>query len=119
MERKDQLCLLALPGSWSVPWSCVKFCRDLRPSTTNVVIKSPVLLQRAHRRGGLVPIMQVGLDNPAELKAAKLARSVTRGLIDKDLKPNSDERRRINAVLQLPPNKPLSQEAKALLWRFR
>ena len=63
--------------------------------------------------------MQVGLDNPAELKAAKLARSVTRGLIDKDLKPNSDERRRINAVLQLPPNKPLSSEAKALLWRFR
>jgi phosphatidylinositol 3-kinase len=62
---------------------------------------------------------QVGLDNPAELKAAKLARSVTRGLIDKDLKPNSDERRRINAVLQLPPNKPLAQEAKALLWRFR
>jgi phosphatidylinositol 3-kinase len=63
--------------------------------------------------------LQVGLDNPAELKAAKLARSVTRGLIDKDLKPNSDERRRIQAVLQLPPNKPLSQEAKALLWRFR
>jgi phosphatidylinositol 3-kinase len=62
---------------------------------------------------------QVGWENPAELKAAKLARSVTRGVIDRDLKPNSDERRRIAAVLRLPPNKPLQAEAKALLWRFR
>jgi hypothetical protein len=62
---------------------------------------------------------QVGRDNPAEAKAAKLARSVTRGVIDRQLKPNSDERRAIAAVLRLPPNKPLSQEAKALLWRFR
>eukprot|EP00878_Enallax_costatus_P036478 GHUV01040968.1.p1 GENE.GHUV01040968.1~~GHUV01040968.1.p1 ORF type:complete len:502 (+),score=176.25 GHUV01040968.1:517-2022(+) len=62
---------------------------------------------------------EMGLDNPAELKAAKLARSVTRGVIDRDLKPNSDERRRIAAVLRLPPNKPLTPEAKALLWRFR
>lgn len=63
--------------------------------------------------------VQVGWENPAELKAAKLARSVTRGVIDRDLKPNSDERRRIAAVLRLPPNKPLAPEAKALLWRFR
>lgn len=62
---------------------------------------------------------QVGWENPAELKAAKLARSVTRGVIDRDLKPNSDEKRRIEAVLRLPPNKPLQAEAKALLWRFR
>ncbi|KAF8067321.1 Phosphatidylinositol 3-kinase [Scenedesmus sp. PABB004] len=62
---------------------------------------------------------EVGWENPAELKAAKLARSVTRGVIDRDLKPNSDERRAIAAVLRLPPNKPLGAEAKALLWRFR
>lgn len=62
---------------------------------------------------------QVGWDNPAELKAAKLARSVTRRLVDTQLKPNGDERRRIAAVLRLPPNKPLSGEARALLWRFR
>ncbi|KAF6260720.1 phosphatidylinositol 3-kinase [Scenedesmus sp. NREL 46B-D3] len=62
---------------------------------------------------------EVGWENPAELKAAKLARSVTRGVIDRDLKPNSEERRRIAAVLRLPPNKPLQAEAKALLWRFR
>uniref|UniRef100_A0A383WQ58 Uncharacterized protein n=1 Tax=Tetradesmus obliquus TaxID=3088 RepID=A0A383WQ58_TETOB len=58
---------------------------------------------------------EVGWENPAELKAAKLARSVTRGVIDRELKPNSEERRRIAAVLRLPPNKPLQAEAKALL----
>lgn len=62
---------------------------------------------------------QVGLDNPAELKAAKLARSVTRGVVDRQLKPNGEQRRAIAAVLRLPPNKPLSADAKALLWRFR
>jgi hypothetical protein len=34
--------------------------------------------------------VQVGRDNPAELKAQKLARSVTRGVIDRDLKPNGE-----------------------------
>ena len=48
---------------------------------------------------------QVGLDNPAELKAAKLARSVTRGVLDRDARPDTGERARIAAVLQLPPNK--------------
>eukprot|EP00877_Chromochloris_zofingiensis_P002248 jgi/Chrzof1/12023/Cz06g18140.t1 len=62
---------------------------------------------------------EVGWENPAELKAAKLARSLTRGVIDRDLKPNSDERRRIAAVLRLPPNKPLHADDRALLWRFR
>jgi phosphatidylinositol 3-kinase len=40
-------------------------------------------------------------------------------MIDRDLKPNSDERRQIASVLKLPPNKPLAAEHKALLWRFR
>ncbi|MEW5302904.1 MAG: hypothetical protein WDW36_005643 [Sanguina aurantia] len=62
---------------------------------------------------------EVGRDNPAELKAQKLARSLTRGLIDRDLKPNSEERRQIQAVLKLPPNKPLHADERALLWRFR
>jgi phosphatidylinositol 3-kinase len=63
--------------------------------------------------------VQVGFENPAELKAAKLARSSTRGVIDRDLKPNSDERRAIAKVLKLPPNKPLHADERALLWRFR
>lgn len=62
---------------------------------------------------------QIGRENPAELKAAKLARSLTRGLVDRDLKPNSDERRAIAAVLRLPPNRPLAGEERALLWRYR
>jgi phosphatidylinositol 3-kinase len=61
----------------------------------------------------------VGRENPAELKAAKLARSLTRGLVDRDLKPNSDERRAIAAVLRLPPNRLLTGEERALLWRYR
>jgi phosphatidylinositol 3-kinase len=63
--------------------------------------------------------MQVGRDNPAELKAQKLARSLTRGIVDRDLKPNSEERKRITSVLKFPPNKPLNAEERELLWRFR
>lgn len=62
---------------------------------------------------------EVGRENPAEAKAAKLARSVTRGMVDKKLKPDTEERRRIEGVLDYPPNRPLSPEDKALLWRFR
>ncbi|KAK9811578.1 hypothetical protein WJX72_006428 [[Myrmecia] bisecta] len=67
----------------------------------------------------LVHDPEVGRSNPAELKAQKLARSGTRGLIDRDLKPDTEEKRRINAVLLYPPNRPLDSNDKALLWRFR
>ena len=52
---------------------------------------------------GLVTLIdtELGRDNPAELKAQKLARSLTRGMVDRDLKPNSDERKRITAVLKV------------------
>jgi hypothetical protein len=49
--------------------------------------------------------LQVGRENPAELKAQKLARSVARGVVDRDLKPDLEEQRRINEVLQYPPNR--------------
>lgn len=48
---------------------------------------------------------EVGRPNPSELKAQKLARGVTRGLVDKDVKPNMEERRQINAILAHPPNR--------------
>lgn len=48
---------------------------------------------------------QVGRENPAELKAQKLARSVARGVLDRDARPDTQERGRIAAVLQLPPNR--------------
>lgn len=84
-------------------------------STRNVVIQSA---------GGdtsnlLVHDPEVGRDNPAELKAQKLARSLQRGVIDRELKPNSEEKKRIAAVLRLPPNRLLHAEEKAMMWRFR
>ncbi len=48
---------------------------------------------------------EVGRENPAEAKAQKLARSLTRGMVDKRLKPDTEERRRIEAVLDYPPNR--------------
>lgn len=48
---------------------------------------------------------EVGWDNPSELKAQKLARSAARGLVDRDLKPDTEERRRISALLLYPPNR--------------
>lgn len=62
---------------------------------------------------------EMGRDNPAELKAQKLARSLTRGMVDHDLKPDTEERRAINAILLYPPNRPLTADNMALLWRFR
>lgn len=47
----------------------------------------------------------MGRENPAELKAQKLARSVTRGIIDRTLKPDTEEKRSIGDILQFPPNR--------------
>jgi hypothetical protein len=47
----------------------------------------------------------VGRENPSELKAAKLARSMARGVEDRDLKPNTHERAQIAAVIAAPPNR--------------
>ena len=54
---------------------------------------------------GTVQDPEVGWDNPSELKAQKLARSAARGLVDRDLKPDTEERRRISALLLYPPNR--------------
>jgi hypothetical protein len=54
-----------------------------------------------HKNGKL----QVGRENPSELKAAKLARSMARGVEDRDLKPNTKERQQIEAVIVAPPNR--------------
>ncbi|BDA44872.1 phosphatidylinositol 3-kinase VPS34 [Coccomyxa sp. Obi] len=62
---------------------------------------------------------EVNRENPSELKAAKLARSMARGVEDRDLKPNTKERQQIEAVIVAPPNRPLTPEERALVWRFR
>ena len=50
-------------------------------------------------------MLQVGRENPSELKAAKLARSMAPGVEDRDLKPNTQERQQIEAVIVGPPNR--------------
>ena len=47
----------------------------------------------------------MGRDNPAELKAQKLARSFTRGVVDRSLRPDTEDKRRIQETLRLAPNR--------------
>lgn len=62
---------------------------------------------------------EVSKENPAERKAQKLARSISRSTVDKDVKPDSVERRDLQAALRLPPTRPLSSAQKELIWKFR
>ncbi|GAB4839778.1 hypothetical protein Ancab_020488 [Ancistrocladus abbreviatus] len=62
---------------------------------------------------------EVGKINPSEHKQIKLARSLTRGIIDRDLKPSSNERKSIQRILKYPPTRTLSGDEKQLLWKFR
>ncbi|XP_072965296.1 phosphatidylinositol 3-kinase, root isoform [Typha angustifolia] len=62
---------------------------------------------------------EVGRINPSEHKQLKLARSLTRGIIDRDLKPSSNERRSIQIILKYPPTRTLNGDERQLLWKFR
>ncbi|XP_010023534.2 phosphatidylinositol 3-kinase, root isoform [Eucalyptus grandis] len=62
---------------------------------------------------------EVGKINPSEHKQLKLARSLTRGIIDKDLKPSSTERKSIQRILKYPPTRTLNGDERQLLWKFR
>lgn len=62
---------------------------------------------------------EVGRTNPSEHKQLKLARSLTRGIIDRDLKPSSNERKPIQRILKYPPTRTLSGDERQLLWKFR
>lgn len=62
---------------------------------------------------------EIGKINPSEHKQIKLARSLTRGIIDRDLKPSSNERKAIQRILKYPPTRTLSGDEKQLLWKFR
>ncbi|XP_026384357.1 phosphatidylinositol 3-kinase, root isoform-like [Papaver somniferum] len=62
---------------------------------------------------------EVGRINPSEHKQLKLARSLTRGIIDRDLKPSINERKSIQKVLKYPPTWNLSGDERQLLWKFR
>ncbi|XP_042441663.1 phosphatidylinositol 3-kinase, root isoform-like [Zingiber officinale] len=62
---------------------------------------------------------EVGRTNPSEHKQLKLARSLTRGIIDRDLKPSSNERKLIQGILKYPPTRTLTGDERQLLWKFR
>ncbi|KAI4384298.1 hypothetical protein MLD38_002471 [Melastoma candidum] len=62
---------------------------------------------------------EVGKINPSEHKQIKLARSLTRGIIDKDLKPSNSERKSIQRILKYPPTRTLNGDERQLLWKFR
>ncbi|CAN4080707.1 unnamed protein product [Withania somnifera] len=62
---------------------------------------------------------ELGKINPSEHKQLKLARSLNRGIIDRDLKPSSTERKAIQRILKYPPTRNLSGEERQMLWKFR
>jgi phosphatidylinositol 3-kinase len=59
------------------------------------------------------------LENPAERKHQKLSRSLGRGVVDMELKPDGAEKRRLSAIINLPPTRPLDIESQNLIWKFR
>ncbi|KAH0936276.1 hypothetical protein HID58_013393 [Brassica napus] len=50
--------------------------------------------------------------NPSEHKQLKLAKSLDRGIIDRDLKPSNNERKSIQRVLKYPPTRTLSGDER-------
>ncbi|KAJ5071966.1 phosphatidylinositol 3-kinase catalytic subunit type 3 [Anaeramoeba ignava] len=57
-------------------------------------------------------------DNPVEMKNRKLSRSRRTG-IDRNLKPNSEEIKTIEAIISQPPTKILTDNEKELIWTYR
>jgi phosphatidylinositol 3-kinase len=58
-------------------------------------------------------------NNPALHKHHKLARSLLSAGFVKELKPDAEERRRLEALVQQPPTTRLREEERELLWKFR
>ncbi|KAG5522167.1 hypothetical protein RHGRI_034373 [Rhododendron griersonianum] len=99
----------------------VEFCSFehrvvFQESGPNFLIPSPITTSNE-----LVTVWdpEVGKINPSEHKQLKLARSLTRGIIDRDLKPSSSERKSIQRILKYPPTRILSGDERQLLWKFR
>ncbi|KAG0614104.1 hypothetical protein M758_6G151500 [Ceratodon purpureus] len=82
----------------------------------NLLMQSPI---SASNELVIVWDPEVGKQNPSENKQLKLARSVTRGVIDRELKPSSNEKKEIDLILKYPPTRSLSGDERQLLWKFR
>ncbi|KAL6644171.1 hypothetical protein ACP70R_015779 [Stipagrostis hirtigluma subsp. patula] len=103
------------------PSLVVEFCSFehrvvFQESGENFYVPAPVSLPNE-----LVTVWdpEVGRTNPSEHKQLKLARSLTRGVIDRDLKPSSDERKLLQTIIKFPPTRPLREVEKQLMWKFR
>jgi len=85
-------------------------------SGANFYIPAPVSLSNE-----LVTVWdpELGRTNPSEHKQLKLARSLTRGIVDRDLKPSSNERKLLQTIIKLPPTRTLEVDEKQLVWKFR
>ncbi|KAL7176613.1 hypothetical protein ACSBR2_030035 [Camellia fascicularis] len=94
------------------PWYISQICLE---SGANFLIPSPITTSNE-----LVTVWdpEVGKINPSEHKQLKLARSLTCGIIDRDLKPRSSERKSIQRILKYPPTRILSGDERQLLWKF-
>lgn len=66
----------------------------------------------------LVSDYEMEEDNPVEHKYRKLAHDQLRGLVDPELKPNRDERQRIDAIVAARQDH-LRMEDRDLIWKFR
>ena len=58
-------------------------------------------------------------DNPALHMHHKLARSLLSAGFAKELKPDNEERRRLEVLVDYPPTTRLREEERELLWKFR
>ena len=67
----------------------------------------------------LVNDLEQHRDNPALHKHHKLARSLLSAGFAKELKPDAEERRRLETLVAYPPTTKLREEDEALMWKFR
>ncbi|KAK2395675.1 Phosphatidylinositol 3- and 4-kinase family protein [Trifolium repens] len=121
LERLEKLERESLKNGSSHLYLVVDFCSFehrvvFQESGENFVLPSPIA-----PTNDIVIVWdpEVGKINPSEHKQLKLARSLTRGVIDRDLKPSSNERKSIQRILKYPPTRTLSGDDRQLLWKFR
>lgn len=68
---------------------------------------------------GLLCDGEVGRDSPALARHHRLARSLLSAGFARELKPDSEERRRLATLVALPPTTRLRDEERELVWKFR
>ncbi|KAK2177654.1 hypothetical protein NP493_587g04000 [Ridgeia piscesae] len=65
------------------------------------------------------PDPEILQENLVEQKHHKLARSLRRGPVNRENKPNAATRDHLNSIVGYPPTKTLSSEEEDLVWKFR